>query len=371
MTALRCIRLLLAINLAAALAVLGPSPSATAAGRVTLTNSAGAAVIDATYATTLTVEGRGFQSVRGSSGGVYVFFGTVSGRWQPSQGGDSGEDYLYVPDSRSSANQGYQRFLAFTPGTSGASGSIKQDGSFSTTITVPGATFKAVGLNGRARTVDCRKVRCGVITIGAKGVHNGNNETFTPVQVGDLHDGSSPSADPSSGTTDAAPATVGDAVESAPQVKGPRLLEVDRTAAHTGRVMPFRASGLPAGSQVSAVLDDGVAAAGPFLVGADGAVAGVLTLPADLDAGTHELRIYGPASLDAKPVTVRFAVAVDEDAGSPPATAAEGEDSEVPWGPIVFGVSAVLFLAILARTVVSVTRRRRAPRGAAAPPEQS
>ena len=57
-----------------------------AAAASTSTNDQGAAVIDPTYATSLTVRGSGFQSVQNGHGGVYVFFGTVSGGWRPSAG---------------------------------------------------------------------------------------------------------------------------------------------------------------------------------------------------------------------------------------------------------------------------------------------
>ena len=79
-------------------------------------NPDGQAKIDPTYATTLTVSGSGFQSVKGGHGGIYVFFGTVKPGWQPSKGGATGEDYFYVPDSEAKDNQGFQRYVAF-PGS--------------------------------------------------------------------------------------------------------------------------------------------------------------------------------------------------------------------------------------------------------------
>ena len=65
---------------------------AQAASRVSVANPDGDAVVDATYANTLTVSGSGFQSVQGGHGGVYVFFGTVDSGWQPSRGGRTGAE---------------------------------------------------------------------------------------------------------------------------------------------------------------------------------------------------------------------------------------------------------------------------------------
>lgn len=379
MTPLRSLRLLVASVLTVAaglgLAVSGPAPTATAAARVSLANPAGGTVIDATYATTLTVEGAGFQSVRGGHGGVYVFFGTVNGRWQPSKGGKSGDNYLYVPDAESSNNQGFQQYLAFPSSDTGDSsgGTVRGDGTFRTTITVPGATFQAVGRDGTVRTVDCRRVRCGVITVGAHGVVNARNETFTPVTVGNLHrgDAAAPAADggQASGSVAAEQPGLPETSTATGDRATPRrsrvaatdpLLEVDRASTRAGGVMPFRAAGLPAGSQVSVVLDDGRAAAGPFLVGADGAVAGVLTLPADLSAGTHELRVFGPAGSDGsdgEPVIVRFAVSATQEATADTDAAEDDADAQdFPWGPLAFGGSLVLLVAALARTLVAARR---------------
>ena len=154
---------LLATLLAALTVVLVPS-GAEAAARITATNEFGKAQADTTYATKLTLRARGFQSIRNGHGGIYVFFGTVKGTWRPSQGGQTGRDYLYVPDSEAKNNAGYQRFIAFPGSDTAASangGTVSAAGRWSTTITVPGATFQAVDRDGGTRTVDCRKVTCG------------------------------------------------------------------------------------------------------------------------------------------------------------------------------------------------------------------
>ncbi len=177
---------------AVAAAVLLPAAPASAEARVSIANPSGQARIDPTYATTLRVSGSGFQSIRGGRGGIYVFFGTVRPGWRPSTGGSTGADYLYVPDSENRDNQGFQRFVAF-PGSDTANsangGTISASGTWSTQLVVPGATFQTYDRDGDVLTVDCRKVTCGIITVGAHGVVNARNETFTPVTVGSLGDG--------------------------------------------------------------------------------------------------------------------------------------------------------------------------------------
>lgn len=347
-----------------------PTAPASAAGRVAVANPDGDAVVDPTYATTLTVRGSGFQSVRGGHGGIYVFFGTVRGRWRPSQGGASGSGYLYVPDSESRDNQGYQRFVAF-PGSDTASsangGTIAADGTWSTSITVPGAVYQAVGRNGAVETVDCREVTCGVITVGAHGVTNATNESFTPVRVADLTGGgATPTQAPAGEQADGA-TTPPEQAESSDPATGTRPgrrgraaravvpgLEVDRASARAGNALAFAATGLPPGTQVSAVLDDGAAAAGPFLVGADGGLAGVLTLPPDLAPGTSELRLFGLP----EPLAVSFAVtapaAETVAAADRPAATTESQARVPTRAGLLFLAAAVLvLLLVLARRLAS------------------
>ncbi len=348
--------------LAAVVMPLFMASPAEAAGRVTITNEFGNSNIDGTYSTKLTIAGNGFQSIKGGHGGVYVWFGTVSGAWQPSKGGISGVNYKYIPDDESADNQGFQRYVAF-PGSdtaSSAAATMSANGSWRVSLTVPGPTFKAVGRNGSVTTVDCRKVTCGVITIGAHGVKNAQNESFTPVQVSELY-----SAQPSDTATTETPTSddeTGDdagAVTEAPVVKqGKPKVEVDRTAAVAGRVLAFTASGLPAGEQVSVVFDDGRSGAGPFLVGENGALAGVITIPAGTPAGTYELRLFG---IDDAP-SVKFAVRGGDDAAVAPASStdasSESDDSEM-WGKVFAGFAATLFLVALARVILMATKGRR------------
>lgn len=162
------------------LMIAAPLPASAAGAAVTF--SPGSA--DPEYATSLQVKGTGFQSVPKGHGGIYLLFGWVAdGAWQPSQGGAAGETYRYVKDKETKDNNGFQRFLAF-PGSdtgSAANGEIAANGTWSATLVIPGARFKAADRTGKIVDVDCLKVRCGLITVGAHGVVNANNETFTPV----------------------------------------------------------------------------------------------------------------------------------------------------------------------------------------------
>ncbi|MGN0063218.1 MAG: hypothetical protein ACI379_03160 [Nocardioides sp.] len=337
---------------------LGAAP-AHAAGGVSVDNGGQGAVIDSTYSSTLSISGRGFQSIKGGHGGVYVWFGTVSGNWRPSKGGVSGVNYRYVPDKESKGNKGFQRYVAFPGSDTAASangGTMTADGSWRVNLLVPGPTFQAVGRNGSVVTVDCRKQTCGVITIGAHGVKNANNETFTPVRVADLQS-SNASTDKGSTTTTEVPqqGATGGQDKGGVKVAKRASLEVDRAAAVPGRALSFVAQGLTPGSQVTAVLDDGIVATGPHLVGQDGVVAGVLQLPADLPAGTHELRTFGAG----KSASVKFGVsaaAVDDAVG------ATSVDTDRPaTAALVFaGVAAAVFLGALVLTLVRLLRGRRA-----------
>jgi hypothetical protein len=175
-------RALITVAVVAAVCTAGlPVSDAATAARVQV--SPGTA--DPDYATNVTVTGRGFQSIKGGFGGIYVMFGTVDAHWRPSQRGQSGVDYDYVHDAETKANHGFLKFVSFPGGSTEAEangGVISPDGSWRTTLVIPRATFPAVGRNGATRQVDCRQVQCGVITIGAHGVVSPDNETFTPVR---------------------------------------------------------------------------------------------------------------------------------------------------------------------------------------------
>lgn len=178
--------------LLASVGLVGLSTAASAEAQVTVADEAGAAVSTVVAGGVVTVSGTGFQSVQGGAGGIYVVFGWVDdaegGTWRPSEGGATGVDYLYAPDTEDAQNAGLQRFVAF-PGAGTAiaanGGEIAADGTWTTPLTVPSAQFEAVDRAGAAVPVDCTQVQCGIITFGAHGIKNATNETFTPVTFGD------------------------------------------------------------------------------------------------------------------------------------------------------------------------------------------
>jgi hypothetical protein len=353
------IRALVTIVALAATTALVPAP-VQAAARVSVGNDRGSATADPSSATTLKVGGSGFQSIKGGHGGIYVFFGTVTGAWQPSKGGQVGRNYRYVPDSESRNNRGFQKFVAF-PGSDTADaangGTIKADGTWSTTITVPGARFKTVDRTGSTVEVDCLEVTCGVITIGAHGVKNARNESFTPVAFEPPAGGRTPSPDPTDapGAGAVPPAAAGAPAAAPAKVGGKATAVVDPATAVVGRVLSFTGRGFVPGEQVVATLDDGVAAVGPLGAGPSGEIAGVLQLPASATAGTHVLRLTGAAS-GATP-SVNFPVAADRAAL---AASAEDAGGTPPWVPPAFvGLAGVALLGAVAFATVMFRRMRR------------
>lgn len=186
-----------------------PAPAAHAAGSVTVTvkdQPELVGVADPEYLTEVTVTGSGFQSIPSGFGGMYVFFGWVDGgSWAPSQGGVTGADYRYVSDDETNP-VGYQLFVAF-PGSSteyaANGGEIAADGSWSATMRIPGATFESYDREGAVTTVDCRVSQCGIITIGAHGVVNPSNESFTPLTFRDIYSGDEAAAAAAAAATEA------------------------------------------------------------------------------------------------------------------------------------------------------------------------
>lgn len=159
-----------------------PAPAAHAAGTVVV-----APEPSADGPSTVTVSGSGFQYVPNAPGGIYVFFGVVSDpastAWAPSQGGASGTTYSYA------STEGAIRLVAFAGGSSAtdANAVIDANGDWTAEMTIPGSTFIRSSGNphdgsaAEGETVDCLQQVCGIITIGAHGNVNANNESFTPV----------------------------------------------------------------------------------------------------------------------------------------------------------------------------------------------
>lgn len=375
------------VGLTAALTT-ASTTTAHAAARVSVTNAQGTSEADSRYQTKLTIRGTGFQSVQGGFGGVYLMFGWVKdpggGSWKPSRGGVTGEDYRYIPDAEDASNQGYLKFIGFPGGSTSAESHtvLSRSGSFSIDLTVPGPRFQAVDREGALQEVDCTKVTCGVITIGAHGVKNPVNETFTPVRFGEVYDAapptspstSSPGSAGSPGTESedgaATPESTGSAGGSSStptdrvrtRRSGTTGVAVDRATATAGHALTFTGSGFTPGEQVVGVLDDGVAAIGPMLAGESGEIAGVLQLPVDLAGGTHELRLTGAAS--GIQVSERFAVSAAETATAP--VAADDESGGIDGSRVFLAAAAVVFALALGAFAFRLLRRRRPRRRTAA-----
>jgi len=172
------------------------APAASAAPRVTITVNDRPelhGVADSTYLTEVTVSGSGFQSIENGFGGIYVLFGWADqGSWKPSKGGHTGTDYRYVYDDESNP-VGYQLFVSF-PGSSTSyannGGYLKKNGTWSATMKIPGPVFQAYNRSGKVTDVNCQKTQCGIMTIGAHGVINAKNESFTPINFQKIYSAS-------------------------------------------------------------------------------------------------------------------------------------------------------------------------------------
>ncbi|TGO06756.1 hypothetical protein [Serinibacter arcticus] len=168
-------------------AVAAPAPQNGPTGAsVAVVGPSGGAAASPDGETTLSLSGSGFQSIDGGFGGIYVLFGWVAdGAWQPSAGGAFGVGYAYQPDAQAAENSGYQKFVTFPGSTtaSEANGSeLALDGTWATELVIPGPVLSVTDAAGaNPRDIDCRVETCGVITFGAHGVVNANNETFTPI----------------------------------------------------------------------------------------------------------------------------------------------------------------------------------------------
>lgn len=386
----RAVVALIAAAAAAAAVVAGPGAlPAHAEPRVTITNERGQAQADLTYSTPVTVSGSGFQSIAKGFGGIYVLFGTVQGTWRPSQGGTSGTDFLYVPDQETKDNQGFQRFVSF-PGSeteyAANGGELAADGTWSLTMTIPGPRFEATAADGSTRTVDCTTTTCGIITIGAHGQVNANNETFTPVSFCDMQaapgsagacaaadDGGASGAAPGQGSagagaqdsTDTAADDAAGAADTAGAVDtGTATVGIDQSTAVVGRVLGFTGQGFTPGEQVVGSLGGGLAAIGPLVAGAQGEVAGVLQLPADLRPGTQTFKLTGAGS--GRVAELEFQVIQDPAVAAAQANAARDEPTRTsPW-IIVVGAVGLLVLGLIIASARAAGARRKAARTAAA-----
>lgn len=368
----RIIVAVIALAAAAGSAVVSPLP-AQAAARVSITSSDGAARASATGPTTLKIKGTGFQSLKGGFGGIYLMFGWVDdpsgGSWRPSRGGKTGADLLYVPDSESKSNHGYQRFIAF-PGSStegsANGGEVSAAGSFALSLVVPGPTFTAQDRSGASTSVDCLKVTCGIITIGAHGVANASNETFTPISFGKAapttvttgESSAAPSASPTAGATPTA---------GSPTPAAPATLGLTQTTVQAGRVLGFTGQGFVPGEQVVVTVGAGLAGVGPLTAGQFGEVAGALLLPADMRAGSHVVSVKAAGSGRNADVTVSVMAAAPAAASAQPAAAEPGSSWWTYAAVAVATLAGVLLILIVASLITAIVRRRRASASAKNP----
>ena len=203
------------------------APAASAAPRVTITVNDRPSlhgVADSTYLTEVTVSGSGFQSIENGFGGIYVLFGWANqGSWKPSAGGHTGTDYRYVYDDESNP-VGYQLFVSF-PGSSTSyannGGYLKKNGTWSATMKIPGPVFQAYNRSGKVTDVNCQKTQCGIMTIGAHGVINAKNESFTPIDFQKIYsasDGRASSQTIAAPNTAVAPSAIGGRPATIPTV---------------------------------------------------------------------------------------------------------------------------------------------------------
>lgn len=184
------------VALCAVLVVSGYSAPAHAAGRVDVSPAP-----SADGETIVTLSGSGFQYLPNAPGGIYVSFGVVAdpttNSWAPSQGGKSGSTFGYA------ATGGATILVSFAGGSSAeaANALIEADGTWTAQMKIPGSSFPSISGNPHAgeategATIDCLQVQCGIITFGAHGMINANNESFTPVSfmtaAGTLESGTS------------------------------------------------------------------------------------------------------------------------------------------------------------------------------------
>ncbi len=197
----------LGLGLAIPAAADEPNTVSVSGASVEALNESGFATAAIEDSTVLTLKGSNFQAIKNGAGGIYVVFGWVSDpeglTWTPSNGGQTGENYRYVPDAEDETNQGHSRFIAFEGSKTAAAangGLIAEDGSWETQLAVPGAQFESFDRDGNPASVDCLTDICGVITFGAHNIKNANNETFTPIKF--VED---PSADPADSDESAEP----------------------------------------------------------------------------------------------------------------------------------------------------------------------
>ncbi len=339
------------------------------------------AVADTTYLTEVNVSGSGFQSIQNGFGGIYVLFGWADSSWRPSEGGTTGSDYRYVYDDESNP-VGYQLFVTF-PGSSTAyaanGGTIAADGTWSATMKVPGPRFQAYDRSGSISEVDCLQVQCGIITIGAHGVVNANNETFTPISFQEIYSASDGRQviSPTGSTTPVAvaPQAIGGRPAVIPATRDYAALDAAPTGGVTAKAGRTRLTvtlpgGVP-GSWLGVSLYSEPIFAGWFSPNSQGVID--VDLPENLPPGEHRVVIVDANDTLLGWAPFEWAGAAEAAPASTPAPVETPGAAATPAdasgaGPIEIVAIAVGGLAVLAVVAfIVIFARTRRPRAAALP----
>jgi len=343
------------------------APAASAAPRVSISVADRPSlhgVADSTYLTEVTVSGSGFQSIENGFGGIYVLFGWANlGTWKPSAGGHTGTDYRYVYDDESNP-VGYQLFVSF-PGSSTSyannGGYLKKDGTWSATMKIPGPVFQAYNRSGKVTDVNCIKTQCGIMTIGAHGVINAKNESFTPIDFTKIYsasDGRASSQAVAAPNTAVAPSAIGGRPATIPTV-------VDFATKPDGGVTTSVGDTRVTLTVPGASPDDWVGIyfhstplfAGWFKPSSTGLID--VNIPENLGAGEHTAVIYTTQN---KVIGwSAFSIEAPVEASAAP-VAAEAGPAATTTSPLLIAtiVVGLLALAAVALLVWAVLRRRRA-----------
>ena len=157
--------------------------------------------VTSTQPSEVTIQGSRYAtSNKGSTfGGAYILFGTVTPKdpndptsWAPSKRGVPGTNYAYA------AGLDYQTMVNY-PGNTTEEGLpyMDSEGNWTATLRIPGPVFKT----NNGQEIDCLKVRCGIITIGAHGRANAGVEAFEPVSFGEPEPTPTEKPEPTSGVT--------------------------------------------------------------------------------------------------------------------------------------------------------------------------
>jgi len=361
------------LALAASLVIVAASvgfdtPAAQAAPRVSITvkdKPSLSGVADSTYLTEVTVSGSGFQSVQNGFGGIYVLFGWANpSTWKPSAGGRTGSDYRYVYDDETNP-VGYQLFVSFPGSSTGYAnngGYLKANGTFSATMKIPGPVFEAYNRSGAVTSVDCVKTQCGIMTIGAHGIVNAKNETFTPLSFQKIYSAADgrPSAQAAAApNTAVAPTIIGGRPATIPVAVDEAKLDEESSgdvAAAVGETrLTVTVPGADPDSWVGVYLYSEPLFAGWFKPNSEGVID--VDLPANLAAGEHRAVVYGTTGglMGWAPFELASA-ATPEPVAATPAAAVSTDDGPLLIAAIVVGILALAAIALL---VVAVLRRRR------------